>query len=73
MASNLDDFVGEHDYPFSIALDTGETVWRYGVEGIPHYILIGRDNRIARDGESLESRHSPPTEEQIEALLRAGS
>ena len=73
MAGNLDDFVGEHDYPFPIALDTGETSRRYGVEGIPHYILIGRDNRIARDGESLESRHSPPTEDQIEALLRAGS
>ena len=73
MADDLDDFVGEHDYPFPIALDTGETSRRYGVEGIPHYILIGRDNRIARDGESLESRHSPPTEEQIEVLLRAGS
>ncbi len=73
MADNLDDFVSQHDYPFPIALDTGETARRYGVEGIPHYILIGRDNRIARDGESLESRHLPPTEEQIKALLQAGS
>lgn len=68
-ADNLDNFVGQHDYPFPIALDTGETSWRYGVEGIPHYILIGRDNRIAF-ADALESRHLPPTEEQIEALLR---
>ena len=73
MADDLDDFVGEHDYPFPIALDTGETSRRYGVEGIPHYILIGRDNRIARDGESLGTRHLPPTEEQIKAQLKAGS
>ena len=45
-ADNLDNYVGQHDYPFPIALDTGETAWRYGVTGIPHYILIGRDNRI---------------------------
>ena len=72
MADNLDDFVGQHDYPFPIALDTGETSRRYGVEGIPHYVLIGRDNRIAI-ADALESRHLPPTEEQIKALLQAGS
>ena len=66
MADNLDDFVSQHDYPFPIALDTGETSRRYGVEGIPHYILIGRDNRIALVNEL-------PTEEQIKALLQAGS
>ena len=66
MADNLDDFVGRHDYPFPIALDTGETSRRYGVKGIPHYILIGRDNRIALVDEL-------PTEEQIKALLPAGS
>ena len=66
MAGNLDDFVGRHDYAFPIALDTGETSWRYGVEGIPHYILIGRDNRIALVNDL-------PTEEQIKALLEAGS
>ena len=66
MADNLDDFVGRHDYVFPIALDTGETSRRYGVEGIPHYILIGRDNRIALVDEL-------PTEEQIKALLQAGS
>ena len=66
MADNLDDFVSQHDYPFPIALDTGETSRRYGVEGIPHYILIGRDNRIALVNDL-------PTEEQIKALLQAGS
>ena len=50
----------------------GETSWRYGVKGIPHYILIGRDNRIAV-ADTLESRHLPPTEEQIKALLQTGS
>ena len=66
MAGKLDAFVGQHDYPFPIALDTGETARRYGVGGIPHYILIGRDNRIALVNEL-------PTEEQIEALLQADS
>ena len=70
MADNLDDFVGRHDYAFPIALDTGETSWRYGVEGIPHYILIGRDNRIV----PIEvPGNQPPTEEQIKALLQTGS
>ena len=69
MADNLDDFVGQHDYAFPIALDTGETYRRYGLDPggpIPHYILIDRDNRIALVNEL-------PTEEQVEALLKAGS
>ena len=69
MADNLDDFVGQHDYAFPIALDTGETYRRYGLGPggpIPHYILIGRDNRIALVDDL-------PTEEQIKALLQAGS
>ncbi|MDE2742411.1 MAG: TlpA disulfide reductase family protein [Gemmatimonadota bacterium] len=68
-ADKIDDFVGRHDYPFPIALDTGETYRRYGIgpKGpIPHYILIDRDNRIALVNEL-------PTEEQIKALLKAGS
>ena len=68
-ADNLDTFVGRHDYPFPIALDTGETYRRYGIGPggpIPHYILIGRDNRIALVNDL-------PTEEQIKALLQAGS
>ena len=68
-ADNLDNFVGRHDYPFPIALDTGETFRRYGLDPggpIPHYILIDRDNRIALVNEL-------PTEEQIKALLQAGS
>ena len=63
-------YVGQHDYPFPIALDTGETARRYGVVGIPHYILIGRDNRIVPI-EALGNQ--PPTEEQIKALLQTGS
>ena len=69
MADKLDDFVSQHDYSFPIALDTGETYRRYGLDPggpIPHYILIGRDNRIALVNEL-------PTEEQIKALLQAGS
>ena len=69
MADNLDDFVSQHDYAFPIALDTGETYRRYGLDlggPIPHYILIGRDNRISLVNDL-------PTEEQIKALLEAGS
>ena len=69
-ADNLDNYVSQHDYPFPIALDTGETSRRYGIVGIPHYILIGRDNRIVPI-EALGNQ--PPTEEQIKALLQAGS
>ena len=68
-ADKIDDFVGRHDYPFPIALDSGETYRRYGIgpKGpIPHYVLIDRDNRIALVNEL-------PTEEQIKALLQAGS
>ncbi len=68
-ANDLDDFVGQHDYAFPIALDTGETFRRYGIEPggpIPHYILIDRDKRIALVNDL-------PTEEQIKAQLKAGS
>ena len=69
MADNLDDFVSQHDYAFPIALDTGETYRRYGLDlggPIPHYILIDRDNRIALVNDL-------PTEDQIKALLQAGN
>ncbi|MCY3666316.1 MAG: hypothetical protein OXH81_11700 [Gemmatimonadetes bacterium] len=46
MADNLDDFVGEHDYPFPIALDTGETYRRYGLDPggpIPQSITLPKE------------------------------
>ena len=64
---STDDFVAEHGYTMPIVLDTGETYRRFGVEGIPQYVLIGRDGRLAETG----LLGSVPSAEQIEALLAA--
>ena len=64
-SEDMDDFVAEHGYTMPIVLDTGETYRRFGVEGIPQYVLIGRDGRLAETG----LLGSVPSAEQIEALL----
>ena len=66
-SQDMDDFVAEHGYTMPIALDTGETYHRFGIEGIPQYVLIGRDGRLAETG----LLRSVPSAEQIEALLAA--
>ena len=66
-SQDMDDFVAEHSYTMPIALDTGETYRRFGVEGIPQYVLIGRDGRLAETG----LLGSVPRAEQIETLLAA--
>ena len=66
-SQDMDDFVAEHGYTMPIVLDTGETYRRFGVEGIPQYVLIGRDGRLAETG----LLGSVPSAEQIEALLAA--
>lgn len=66
-SEDMDDFVAEHGYTMPIVLDTGETYRRFGVEGIPQYVLIGRDGRLAETG----LLGSVPSAEQIEALLAA--
>ncbi len=66
-SQDMDDFVAEHSYTMPIALDTGETYRRFGVEGIPQYVLIGRDGRLAETG----LLGSVPSTEQIEDLLAA--
>ena len=66
-SQDMDDFVAEHGYTMPIVLDTGETYRRFGVEGIPQYVLIGRDGQLAETG----LLGSVPSAEQIEALLAA--
>ena len=66
-SQDMDAFVAEHGYTMPIVLDTGETYRRFGVEGIPQYVLIGRDGRLAETG----LLGSVPSAEQIEALLAA--
>jgi len=66
-SQDMDDFVAEHGYTMPIVLDTGETYRRFGVEGIPQYVLIGRDGRLAETG----LLGSVPSAEQIETLLAA--
>jgi len=45
----------------------GETLKRYGIEGIPQYILIGKNGRLVSSG----LRTHLPSEEEIEKLLAA--
>ena len=68
-SQDMDDFVAEHGYTMPIVLDTSETYRRFGIgiEGIPQYVLIGRDGRLAETG----LLGSVPSAEQIEALLAA--
>lgn len=49
-ADNLDAFLKERDVAFPVMLDTGETFRRYGIKGIPQYILIGRDGKLVSSG-----------------------
>ena len=63
----VDAFLAEHHYTMPVILDTGETARRYGVEGIPQYVLIGKDGKLVFSG----LHHDPPTEAEIEALLTA--
>lgn len=64
-AEEMDAFLQKHEYSFPIALDTGETARRFGIEGIPQYALIGRDGKLVSSG----LKHSPPSEAEIERLL----
>lgn len=63
----VDAFLAEHQYTMPVILDTGKTARRYGVEGIPQYVLIGKDGNLVFSG----LHHDPPTETEIEALLKA--
>jgi len=67
-AGQMEGFVQQHGYSFPIALDTGETAQRYGVEGIPQYVLIGKDGTLVYSG----LRYDPPAEAEIETLLKGG-
>jgi thiol-disulfide isomerase/thioredoxin len=62
----MEAFLAEHQYTMPVILDTGETARRYGVEGIPQYVLIGKDGKLVHSG----LRHDPPAETEIEALLK---
>ena len=66
-ADQMDSFLQQHDYTFPILLDTGETLKRYGIEGIPQYILIGKGGKLVSSG----LRTHLPSEEEIEKLLAA--
>jgi len=66
-ADQMDTFLQKHDYTFPIILDTGETLKRYGIEGIPKYALIGKDGTLVSSG----LRDYLPDEEEIEKLLAA--
>ncbi|MSR83928.1 MAG: TlpA family protein disulfide reductase [Candidatus Latescibacteria bacterium] len=66
-AEEMDAFLQKHQYSFPIALDTGETARRFGIEGIPQYVLIGRDGKLVNSG----LQHNPPSEAEIERLLAA--
>jgi thiol-disulfide isomerase/thioredoxin len=66
-AEEMDTFLQKHEYSFPMALDTGETARRFGIEGIPQYVLIGRDGKLVHSG----LKHSPPDEAEIERLLAA--
>lgn len=58
-------FITENNYTFPIGIDTGDTAKDYGVTGWPTYYLIDKQGRIV-----WGPRHAPPSEKQIESLLK---
>lgn len=51
------------DITLPIMVDDGQTAAKYGVDGMPFYVLVGRDGVIVRAGEM------PPPTGEIEKLL----
>jgi len=57
--------LANHSCSFPVAVDTGDTATRYGVEGFPSYFLIDKSGK-----QTWKFGHEPPHEEQIENLLK---
>jgi redoxin len=62
---NLENFLNEEKITLPVAVDAGETMKRYAVNGRPTYFLIDKDGKIAWWGLGR-----PPTDKQFEDLLK---
>lgn len=58
-------FLAKYPYSFPIALDTGDTARRYGVERWPSYVLIDKSGQ-----QRMGLAHEPPRDDLIENLLK---
>ena len=61
----LTSFLDENNYTFPVGIDTGDTANNYSVRGWPTYYLIDKYGHLA-----WGPQHTPPSEEQIESLLK---
>jgi thiol-disulfide isomerase/thioredoxin len=64
-AQSVAAFLANHAYAFPVAIDTGATADRFGVEGFPTYFLIDKSGQ-----QIWKFGHEPPSEQQIENLLK---
>jgi thiol-disulfide isomerase/thioredoxin len=59
------------DYPITILRDAdGKAARKYGVQGIPRLIMIGRDGKVAADFTGYAESEIPELIEKLNALLQ---
>jgi thiol-disulfide isomerase/thioredoxin len=64
-AEKIGEFLAKQPLAVPVAVDTGETARRYGVQAFPSYVLIDRAGNVV-----AAPSNSPPKEAKIEELLR---
>ena len=64
-AEKVGEFLAKKPLAIPVAVDTGETIKRYGVQSWPTYVLIDRAGKVV-----AEPSNMVPSEAKIEALLR---
>jgi thiol-disulfide isomerase/thioredoxin len=64
-AEKLSEFLAKQPLALPVAVDTGETAKRYGVQSWPTYVLIDRAGKVV-----AAPSNAPPSEAKIEELLR---
>ena len=64
-SATASEFLSKNNYTFLLGIDTGETATNYSITGWPTYYLIDKQGRLV-----WGPKHSPPSEEQIESLLK---
>jgi beta-lactamase regulating signal transducer with metallopeptidase domain/thiol-disulfide isomerase/thioredoxin len=64
-AEKVGEFLAKKPLALPVAVDTGETAKRYGVESWPSFVLIDRAGKVV-----APPSNTPPSEAKIEELLR---
>lgn len=75
IGANMDDnskaatlgYIKEHKYTYTMTLDNQALAGKWGVSGIPRFILIGRDGKVAMD----ETGYSPASDAMFKKAIEA--